>query len=112
MNVIEIDDPHFIPHAIMRKHGIRMLRVSGGSTSADNVRAGDCLIVEDRNAARDGDLVLVRVRRGELRLKRFYRRGRSIRLEDTGPGSESLMLDERDVMVQAVVTGIMRKFPG
>ncbi len=112
VNVIEIEDPDFMHHAIMREHGIRALRVTGDTTAADNVLAGDCLIVEDRNAARDGELVLVRVKRGELGLKRFFRQGSSIRLEGTGPGKGSFMLDERDIMVQAVVTGILRKFRG
>jgi repressor LexA len=76
----------------------------------DHLLDGDLVIVEKRNTAKDGDLVLACTMNEGTAAKRFFRDGPRIRLEPSNPSYEALLLDENDVIIQGVVVGILRKY--
>ncbi len=99
-----------IPADMMRKKNIYLLCVKGDSMIGDHVLKGDHLILEKRNAPHDGEMVVAVIRSSEANLKRFYRDGYRIRLESANPFCETIVLDEKDVAIQGVVVGILRKY--
>ena len=84
------------------------LRVRGDSMIEDQICDGDYVIVEKRNTARDGETVVALLDNGEATLKRFYRQANGIRLQPANPAYEPLVT--KDVQVQGVVVGILRRY--
>ena len=77
-----------IPADLLRKNNIYVLQVKGDSMIGDYVLDGDHLIVEERNAAKDGEMVVALIKNSETTLKRFRRDGGRIRLEQTDTSDE------------------------
>ena len=97
---------------LLRKNNIYVLRVRGDSMIGDYVFDGDHLIVERRNAAKEGEMVVALIKNSETTLKRFRRDGRQIRLEQTDTSDDAVVFDEKDVAIQGIVVGILRKYRG
>ena len=113
--LIEIEeDRETIPISagLLRKNKIHVLQVKGDSMIGDYVLDGDHVIVERRNAAYDGEMVVALIRNSETTLKRFRRDGHQIRLEQTDASDEAMVFDEEEVAIQGVVVGILRKYRG
>jgi len=86
------------------------LRVRGDSMIEDGILEGDTIIVERRETARDGEVVVALVGGEEVTVKRWFREGRSIRLQPANAAMQPIVVDEAEVQVQGVVVGLMRKF--
>ncbi len=97
---------------LLRKNNIHVLRVKGDSMIGDYVLDGDHLIVEGRSAAKDGEMVVALIKNSETTLKRFRCDGGKIRLEQTDTSDDATVFDEKDVAIQGVVIGILRKYTG
>jgi len=68
-------------------------------------------VVHERNQADNGQTVVALVHGSSATVKRFYREpGGWIRLEPANPTMTPLRLNERDVMVQGVVVGVIRRY--
>ncbi len=78
--------------------------------SEDHVLDGDYVIVEKRQTASDGEMVVALIHNGEATLKRFRRAGSRIKLEPANPAYEIMEFDESEVMIQGVVIGLLRKY--
>ena len=86
------------------------LRVSGNSMIDDHIQDGDYVMVEKRDSAENGDTVVAVLANGEATLKRFYRERGRIRLQ---PANETMKpIVTRDVNIQGVVVGLLRRFGG
>lgn len=109
-----LEDQETIPVLpdLLRRNNIYVLQVRGDSMIDDHLLDGDHLIVEKRNTARDGEMVVALTNKGEVTLKRFFREGPWIRLEPADASTEAMLLDEKDVAIQGVVLGILRKYRG
>jgi repressor LexA len=99
-----------IPVDLLGRNQTFVLRVSGDSMRDDHVLDGDYVIVDKRDSAIDGDMVVALIRGSEATLKRFYRNRNLIRLEPANPMFPTQTYDEEDVAVQGVVVGILRKY--
>lgn len=86
-----------------------LLEVSGDSMVDDHILSGDYVVVEKRETAPDGEVVVAQLPDGTATLKRLYheRDGR-IRLQ---PANASLApLFVRNVEVRGVVRGVVRRW--
>ncbi|MGO9567936.1 MAG: LexA family protein [Desulfomonilaceae bacterium] len=101
-----------IPAHLLRKNNIYVLRVKGDSMIGDYVLDGDHLIVERRKTAKDGEMVVALIRNSETSLNRFRRGGGKIRLEHADTSDDAMVFDEKDVAIQGIVVGILRKYKG
>jgi repressor LexA len=71
---------------------------------------GDCVVIEQRKTARDGEIVVALVRGEEVTLKRILQHpGRTI-LYPENSAMEALELDPREVEIQGVLVGQMRSY--
>lgn len=98
-----------VPASLLGRGEHFVLRVRGESMVEDGIRDGDYVIVAKRSAAQNGQTVVALVR-GEATLKRFYSEGSRVRLQPANATMKPLIADARDVLVQGVVTGLMRNY--
>jgi repressor LexA len=77
----------------------------------DHIADGDLVIVEPRNAARDGEIV-VAVLEGEATLKRLYREGPDMwRLQPANASmSPILVRPPQRLEIRGVVRGVLRRY--
>ena len=87
-----------------------VLRVRGDSMVEESILDGDYVIVESRETARNGEVVVALVHGQEATLKRFYRENGHIRLQPANAAMEPILVPGNDVQVQGVVVGIWRRF--
>lgn len=89
-------------------HGTFVLRVRGDSMIDDQIRDGDYVVVEQRETARDGETVVALLENDEATLKRLYHEPDGVRLQPANPAYAPIKT--RDVRIQGVVVGIVRRF--
>ena len=78
----------------------------------DHIADGDLVLVEPRNAARDGEIVVALVD-GEATLKRLYRDGPDVvRLQPANSTmSPILVKPPMRLEIRGVVRGVVRRYP-
>lgn len=87
-----------------------VLRVRGDSMIDEQIRDGDYVIIEARDAAGDGETVVALVDGSEATLKRFSRMGGRIRLEPANPAMKPIVLAAERVRIQGVAIGVLRRY--
>ncbi len=99
---VRIDE--LIPHG----DNYYLLKVRGKSMVEDHIDDGDLVVVERRQTANNGDIVVAILENEEATLKRFYREKGGIRLQ---PANSSLdPIYPKKVEIRGVVRGIVRSF--
>jgi repressor LexA len=86
-----------------------VLRVVGESMIEEGIQDGDFVIVLRREVAQPGEMVVALVG-DDATLKRFYPEGKVVRLQPANPNMQPIRVPARDVRVQGIVVGLMRKF--
>ena len=76
----------------------------------DNIQDGDIIIVEKRETAENGQSVVALINNEQVTLKKFYIEHDGIRLQPANPSMEAIRLDNDEVQVLGVVTGVIRAF--
>lgn len=87
-----------------------VLQVRGDSMIEEQIRDGDFVIVEPNHQPKPGQTVVALLEDGEVTLKRFYRQGKTIRLEPANPDYQPISVPADRVTIQGVVIGILRKY--
>jgi repressor LexA len=88
-----------------------VLRVRGESMIDEQIKDGDFIVVQERNQADSGQMVVALVHGTGATVKRFYREpGGWIKLQPANPSMSPLRVNERDVVVQGIVVGVIRKY--
>ena len=83
-----------------------LLEVRGQSMIDDHLCDGDLVVVQKRNTARDGEIVVALLPDGEATLKRIYREKGRIRLQPANNDMAPIYTDSVDI--QGVVIGLVR----
>jgi repressor LexA len=86
-----------------------VLKVRGDSMVEDGILDGDLVVIERRQLADNGDMVVANVN-GEVTLKRLYKEGERVRLQPANSMMGPIYASARDVAVQGIVVGLMRRF--
>ena len=98
-----------IPANMVRKNSYA-LKVQGHSMIDDNIQDGDIIIVEKRETAENGQSVVALINNEQVTLKKFYIEHDGIRLQPANPDMEPIRLQNDEVLVLGVVTGVIRDF--
>ncbi len=86
-----------------------LLRVRGKSMIDDHIDDGDLVVVERRETANDGEIVVAILEDEEATLKRFYReRNGMVRLQPANASMEPIFVSR--VQLRGVVRGVIRRF--
>ncbi|HLS47151.1 MAG TPA: transcriptional repressor LexA [Gemmatimonadales bacterium] len=101
-----------VPEAMLPQRGPNFaLRVQGSSMVDEHIVDGDYVVVHGRDSAENGEMVIALVNGSEATVKKFYREsGGWIRLQPANASMQPLRFQERDVLIQGVVVGIIRKY--
>ena len=100
-----------VPETLAGKRDAYVLRVKGDSMIDEQIRDGDYVIVEDRQTARDGEMVVALLEGENVTLKKLYREGGGkVRLQPANSRMKPIFVDQDDVRVQGVVIGVLRKY--
>jgi repressor LexA len=88
-----------------------VLRVEGDSMIDEQIRDGDYIVVTSQATAEEGEMVVALVGGDSATVKKLYRDGPDrIRLQPANPEVEPIVANARDVAIQGVVVGIIRKY--
>jgi repressor LexA len=93
-------------------HNNFAVRVQGDSMIEAGIMDGDTVIIEFRETANDGDIVVALIDETETTLKRFKRshRGRYIKLIPANKDMEPMVYEASRVRIQGVLIGQLRKY--
>jgi repressor LexA len=101
-----------IPPDMLRKSGNHfVLKVRGNSMIDEQIRDGDFVVVNERQTADNGEMVIALLDRTSATVKRYFREkdGR-IRLQPANETMDPIFTDERTLLIQGVVVGVLRKY--
>jgi repressor LexA len=98
-----------VPEHLTTRGENYVLKVRGDSMVEDGILDGDLVIIARRERAENGEMVVANVN-GEVTLKRMYREGERVRLQPANSMMGPIYAAARDVAVQGVVVGLMRRF--
>jgi repressor LexA len=111
IEAIESTETIYVPEDMVGRRRTYVLQVKGDSMIEEQIRDGDYVIVEDRDAAHDGEMVIALLEGENVTLKKLYReRGGKVRLQPANSAMRPIIVDEDDVRVQGVVIGVLRKY--
>ena len=101
-----------VPDSFLRKSGNHyVLRVRGQSMIDAQINDGDMVVVNERQSADNGEMVIAMMHGNAATVKKFYReRDGRIRLQPANETMEPLYVHENDISIQGVVVGVLRRF--
>ena len=101
----------FVPEDMVGRKETYVLQVKGDSMIEEQIREGDYVIVENRQTARDGEMVIALLEGENVTLKKLFREaGGRVRLQPANARMDPLYVDEDDLRIQGVVIGVLRRY--
>ena len=112
IEAIATDESIAVPEEMLAGGSTYVLRVRGDSMIDEQICDGDFVIIEDRKAARNGEVVVALIDGEEVTLKKYYDEGETVRLQPANPAMDPIILDKRsgDLAIQGIVIGVLRKY--
>jgi len=86
------------------------LRVNGESMQDENIHDGDIVIVKQQSTAENGQKVVALINDNQVTLKKIFREKNKIRLEPANAKFESILVDQKNLKIQGVVTDIIKSY--
>ncbi len=110
IEVNEIPESISLPESMIGRGETFVLEVKGDSMIDEAIKDGDLVIVEKRDNANNGDMVIACIENEEVTLKRIYREGKRVRLQPSNPVMPPIIIENRDVTIKGIVIGVLRKY--
>lgn len=92
----------------VRPERIYALKVKGDSMIDEHICDGDIALIESRNEARDGEIVVALVDQARATLKRIFRFGDEVELRPSNTQLQPLRLHASRVQIQGIFRSLMR----
>jgi repressor LexA len=99
-----------VPTHMVRGTRAFALQVKGTSMVDENIQDGDYIVVEQADAADQGDMVVALIDNDNATLKRFYREADHIRLQPANPEMAPIIVKNQPFRIQGIVIGLLRKY--
>jgi len=99
-----------VPESFLTRGKNYVLQVRGNSMIDEHIQDGDYVVIEQREEAHNGEMVIALIDGENATLKKFYREDDKIRLQPANPALEPIWVKEDRIRIQGVVVGIMRKY--
>ena len=102
-----------LDHSLARWDDVFLLRVIGDSMIEAHIKDGDLALVKPQPTAHNGEIVVVLVN-DEATIKRFFKRGKTIRLEPANPSMHPLIIaaGEENITIIGKVVALVRTIEG
>jgi repressor LexA len=105
-------DPHaslsVAPGMLSGKKRSFVLQVKGDSMVEEGILDGDYVVVEQKEVANNGDIVVAILENGFATLKRFFKEATRVRLEPAN--SQMAPIFAKNVWIQGKVVGVIRRY--
>lgn len=87
-----------------------ILKAKGDTLIGEHIADGDLILIEAKNSASEGELIVGTINNRDTIVKRFYPEGAYIRLESSDGRHESIILNASEIQIQGVVVGLLRSY--
>lgn len=109
IEAVEERDTLDLENLFNTRYGTFVLRVKGNSMIEDHIADGDYVIIERRETARDGEIVVALLDDGSATLKRYFKERGRIRLQPANSTMNPIYVS-KDVKIQGILVGILRTY--
>ena len=99
-----------VPDALLGRNPCYVLKVRGDSMIEAGILDGDYVVIEQRDSATNGDIVVALVRNEEVTLKHIEQKPGEVVLHPANADMESMTYLPDEVQIQGVLQGLMRSF--
>ncbi|MCB2186200.1 MAG: transcriptional repressor LexA [Deltaproteobacteria bacterium] len=99
-----------IPRDMLGRFRSFALEVRGDSMIDEHVKPGDVIVVEERQTAENGQMVVALINNTDVTLKKYYLEHDHIRLQPANPAMDPIILRHEEVRVLGVVAGLIRHY--
>ena len=101
-----------VPDSFVQRGGNHyVLKVRGNSMIEEHIRDGDFVIINERQRADNGEMVIAMLHGDSATVKKFYREaGGRIRLQPANVTIPPMFYRDHEVMVQGIVIGVLRRY--
>ena len=101
-----------VPEDMLRRGGRNfVLKVAGDSMIDEQIRDGDYIVVNSRERAENGEMVVALVDGESATVKTFFReKDGKVRLQPANPSMKPMYFPGDRVRVQGVVVGVIRRY--
>ncbi len=112
IEAFETQETIAVPDDFVRRAGSHYVpKVPGNSMIEDHISDGDYVVVHDRPAADNGEMVIAMLDDSGATVKRYYReRDGRVRLQPANATMAPMYFQEDQVRVQGIVVGVMRRY--
>jgi repressor LexA len=112
IEAMSVGETMSVPDGFLRKNGSHyVLRVRGESMIEEQIKDGDYVVINDRQTADNGEMVIALLDNSGATVKRYYReRDGRIRLQPANDTMTPLFVHEDDVRIQGIVVGVLRRY--
>jgi repressor LexA len=112
IEAIQMPESIGVPEDFVRRGGNHyVLRVRGNSMIDEQIRDGDFVIVNEKQTADNGEMVIALIDGTSATVKKFYReRDGRIRLQPANETMTPIYVHENDISIQGIVVGVLRRF--
>jgi repressor LexA len=111
IEAVQSTETIFVPEDMVGRSDTYVLQVKGDSMIDEQIRDGDYVIVEDRQSARDGEMVIALLGGENVTLKKLFReRDGRVRLQPANAEMQPLYVDPKTLKIQGVVIGVLRRY--
>jgi len=112
IEMMEANETLAVPDSFIGRGGNHfVLRVRGNSMIEEQIRDGDFVVVNERQRADNGEMVIALVNGTSATVKKYYReRDGRIRLQPANDTMAPIYVHENDVSIQGIVVGVLRRY--
>jgi len=112
IEAMEQNETFCVPETLVGRGGSHyVLRVRGNSMIDEQIRDGDFVVVNERQRADNGEMVIALVNGTSATVKKYYReRDGRIRLQPANEMMPPIYVHENDIAIQGIVVGVMRRY--
>jgi len=112
IEAMESNETFTVPDAMIGRGGNHyVLRVRGNSMVDEQIRDGDFVVVNERQRADNGEMVIAMLNNNSATVKKFYReRDGRIRLQPANETMQPIYVHENDITIQGIVVGVLRRY--
>jgi repressor LexA len=100
-----------VPDELLGSRPCYVLRLRGDSMIEEGILDGDYVVIEQRDSARNGEIVVALVANEEVTLKRIEQKPGWVILHPSNAGMKPMAYSPDEVQIQGVLKGLLRRYP-
>jgi repressor LexA len=112
IEALETNETFSVPDDMIGRGGNHyVLRVRGNSMVDEQIKDGDFVVVNQRERADNGEMVIALINGNSATVKKYFReRDGRIRLQPANETMQPIYVHENDITIQGIVVGVMRRY--